>query len=156
MLAETGLPPAALQLELIERALIDATGQPLDTLEELAAMGVRIAIDDFGTGYSNLAYLDTLPVHTLKLDRAIVTRTHSARIDGAGDAVVTALVELAHTLDLSVTAEGVETAAQADRLRALGCDHAQGWFFAPPASASMIGELLGGVTPLAHAATMGS
>src|ERR687890_1237621 len=125
------------------------TGEPLDALRALAAMGVRIAIDDFGTGYSNLAYLRTLPVHALKLAGPFVTRPFTRPPGSGGDPdcdevdleVLALIVELAHTLGLSVTAEVVETSVQLERLRKLGCDTGQGWFFAPPLPASAVPEL---------------
>jgi diguanylate cyclase (GGDEF)-like protein/PAS domain S-box-containing protein len=133
VLRETGLPPRALQLELTETAAMATTGAPLAALRRLAALGVRIAIDDFGTGYSNLAYLRDLPVHVLKLAGPFVTggdgRSGVAHDEVDAD-VLAHVVRLAHTLGLSVTAEHVETAAQAGRLHALGCDVGQGWYFA--------------------------
>jgi EAL domain-containing protein (putative c-di-GMP-specific phosphodiesterase class I) len=114
-------------------------------------MGVRIAIDDFGTGYSNLAYLRTLPVHALKLAGPFVTRPFTA-VESGGDPesdqvdleVLALLIELAHTLGLSVTAEVVETSVQLERLRKLGCDTGQGWYFAPPVPASAVPAMLHG------------
>jgi diguanylate cyclase (GGDEF)-like protein/PAS domain S-box-containing protein len=130
VLAETGLAPAAVQLELTESSIMGSAGQPLRTLNALADLGVRIAIDDFGTGYSNLAYLRQLPVHALKLAGSFMT---GMRAPGGPDQVdqeiVSALIGLAHTLKLTVIAEGVETAAQAKVLRELGCDTGQGWHF---------------------------
>jgi EAL domain-containing protein (putative c-di-GMP-specific phosphodiesterase class I) len=96
-------------------------------------MGIRIAIDDFGTGYSNLSYLRHLPVHALKIAGSFV---EGLRTDEGGDTVdsqiVNALVSLAHSLKLDVIAEGVETREQADRLREIGADSAQGWLYAKP------------------------
>jgi diguanylate cyclase (GGDEF)-like protein/PAS domain S-box-containing protein len=152
ILAESGWPAHALQLELTESDLMGTTGEPLEALRALAEMGVRIAIDDFGTGYSNLAYLRTLPVHALKLAGPFVTRPFNRDPDKGGDPdydevdleVLALLVELAHTLGLSVTAEVVETSVQLERLRKLGCDTGQGWYFAPPVPASAVPELLRG------------
>ena len=122
ILTETGWPARLLQLELTESDLMDSADQTLTALRELAAMGVRIAIDDFGTGYSNLAYLRRLPVHTLKLAGAFVTDLDTG--------VLAAVIGMAAALGLSVTAESVETATQLERLRGLGCDTGQGWYFA--------------------------
>jgi diguanylate cyclase (GGDEF)-like protein/PAS domain S-box-containing protein len=137
-LNQTGLDPSCLQLELTESAVMGSAGEPLDTLYALADLGVRIAIDDFGTGYSNLAYLRRLPVHSLKLAGSFVAGLRSAnRPDRVDQEIVATLIKLAHTLNLTVTAEGVETAQQAARLRAMWCDTAQGWYYAqpgPPAS----------------------
>jgi EAL domain-containing protein (putative c-di-GMP-specific phosphodiesterase class I) len=138
ILAETGLNPDALQLELTESAVMGTTDESLATLHALAELGVRIAIDDFGTGYSNLAYLRSLPVHGLKLAGPFLTGTQQVDIQ-----IVATLVQLAHTLDLDVTAESVETAEQADRLRALGCDTAQGWYFAAAGPPDAVSPILG-------------
>ncbi|WP_371584284.1 putative bifunctional diguanylate cyclase/phosphodiesterase [Streptomyces sp. NBC_01314] len=155
ILAETGLAPHLLQLELTESALMGSAGRPLQALRALSDMGVRIAIDDFGTGYSNLAYLSRLPVSVLKLDGAFVRgfQYESAEESGAAgddgqpnpadEIIVEALVQLAHRLGLSVTAEGVETDAQAARLRRLGCDTGQGWLYSRAVSPERIAELLG-------------
>jgi diguanylate cyclase (GGDEF)-like protein/PAS domain S-box-containing protein len=148
ILAETGLDPACLQLELTESAVMGTAGQPLETLHELARLGVRIAIDDFGTGYSNLAYLRNLPVHSLKLAGSFVA---GLRPDDSPDPIdtkiVAALIDLAHALDLTVTAEGVETPQQAARLRALGCDTAQGWHYATPGTAEQVIAMLDRESP---------
>jgi diguanylate cyclase (GGDEF)-like protein/PAS domain S-box-containing protein len=133
ILAETGIEAHRLQLELTESAVMGTADEPLDALRALSAMGVRIAIDDFGTGYSNLAYLRHLPVHELKIAGSFVAGLRSpAGADPVDEQIVHTLVTLAHALGLTVTAEGVETAAQADRLRDIGCDAGQGWFFARP------------------------
>jgi len=130
VLTATGLPAELLQLELTESALMGTTPESIAALRTLAGMGVRIAIDDFGTGYSNLAYLRHLPVHTLKLAGPFLTGGPNGP-DPIDVQVVALLVQLAHILGLSVTAESVETPAQLQRLRALGCDTGQGWYFAP-------------------------
>lgn len=146
ILAETGLDPALLQLELTESAVMGSAGRPLQALQSLSDMGVRIAIDDFGTGYSNLAYLSRLPVSVLKLDGAFV---HGFRYeDGthpspADETIVEAMVQLAHRLGLTVTAECVETAGQAERLRRIGCDTGQGWLYSRAVAPERIAELLG-------------
>jgi diguanylate cyclase (GGDEF)-like protein/PAS domain S-box-containing protein len=127
-----GVPATCLQLELTESAIMGTSGEPLDALRELADLGVRIAIDDFGTGYSNLAYLRHLPVHALKIAGSFVEGLRDGAAASKDTRIVTALVQLAHTLELEVIAEGVETAAQVDLLRQIGCDSAQGWLFAKP------------------------
>jgi diguanylate cyclase (GGDEF)-like protein/PAS domain S-box-containing protein len=142
ILDATDLPPDALWVELTESALMDPQGEPLKVLRALDDMGVPVAIDDFGTGYSNLAYLHSLPVRKLKLDGAFVRPGPSARSRLSADAITAALVPLAHDLGLEVVAEGVESAAQASRLRDLRCDLAQGWFFSPPAPTAEISDLL--------------
>jgi len=143
VLDRTGLPPYGLQLEILESAVVSTDDATLDPLRTLAGLGVRIAIDDFGTGYSNLAYLRALPVHELKFARAFVQGLHSAATaDPADESILSALVGLGHTLGLTVTAEGIETASQAERVRAIGCDTGQGYYFAPPATHDRINELL--------------
>ncbi|RKR87276.1 diguanylate cyclase/phosphodiesterase [Micromonospora pisi] len=146
LLDETGLPPHRLQLEITESALMTTTGEPVQALRALAELGVRIAIDDFGTGYSNLAYLRSLPVCELKVAGSFVAGLQAAGNDPAShtdERILATLVSLAHALNLTVTAEGVETAGQAERLRALGCDAAQGWHFGRPEPAGRIHDRLG-------------
>ncbi|WP_327252898.1 putative bifunctional diguanylate cyclase/phosphodiesterase [Streptomyces sp. NBC_01244] len=145
ILAETGLAPQLLQLELTESAVMGSAGRPLQALQALSDMGVRIAIDDFGTGYSNLAYLSRLPVSVLKLDGSFVRGfryEEGSHPNPADETIVEALVQLAHRLGLTVTAECVETAGQAARLRRVGCDTGQGWLYsravAPEAIAAII------------------
>jgi len=143
ILEETGLPSGLLQLELTESAVMGSAGRPLKALQALSEMGVRIAIDDFGTGYSNLAYLSRLPVRGLKLDGTFVRGFRSARpLNPADETIVTSLVQLAHNLGLTVTAECVEGPAQADRLRRIGCDTGQGWHYSKPVPPERISQLL--------------
>jgi diguanylate cyclase (GGDEF)-like protein/PAS domain S-box-containing protein len=145
ILDETGLPPHLLQLELTESAVMGSAGGPLQALQALSDMGVRIAIDDFGTGYSNLAYLSRLPVSVLKLDGSFVKGfryEEGAHPNPADEMIVEALVQLAHRLGLTVTAECVETRGQADRLRRIGCDTGQGWLYSRAVSAADISALL--------------
>lgn len=144
VLADTRLPADRLQLEITESALMSTADGPVRTLRELADLGVRIAIDDFGTGYSNLSYLRSLPVQELKLAGKFVEGLRApAGTDRTDESILLTLVTLAHTLRLTVTAEGVETAGQAERLRAIGCDAAQGWHFGRPGPADGITERLG-------------
>jgi diguanylate cyclase (GGDEF)-like protein/PAS domain S-box-containing protein len=151
ILEATGWPAHALQLELTETDVMGTTAGSLETLHSLADMGVRIAIDDFGTGYSNLAYLRSLPVHTLKLAGPFVTGRRSGGSGRGGEEmdheILAALISLAHTLGLTVTAEYVETIQQRDRLRSLGCDAGQGWLFGPAAGPDSILPLLRGAAP---------
>jgi EAL domain-containing protein (putative c-di-GMP-specific phosphodiesterase class I) len=132
IISEVGIPPTSLQLELTESAIMGTTGEPLEALRRLVDLGVRIAIDDFGTGYSNLAYLRHLPVHALKIAGSFVEGLRAGEMDSVDARIVTALVSLAHTLKLTVIAEGVETTEQADLLRRIGADSAQGWLYAKP------------------------
>jgi diguanylate cyclase (GGDEF)-like protein/PAS domain S-box-containing protein len=143
ILERTGLPPDLLQLELTESAVMGSAGRPLQALQALSDMGVSIAIDDFGTGYSNLAYLSRLPVSTLKLDGSFVQGFRDRKHPNPADEmIVQALAQLAHRLGLTVIAECVESAEQADRLRRIGCDTGQGWFYSRPVPPDRISALL--------------
>ncbi len=131
ILAATGLPPQRLQLELLETAVIRPEDSALTALRALADTGLRIAVDDFGTGQANHAYLRRLPLHEIKLAAEFVTGVGGPDGDKLDQHLATSLIDLGHTLGLTVTAEGVETADQAEWLRTAGCDTAQGWHFAP-------------------------
>ncbi|MGL5828377.1 MAG: EAL domain-containing protein, partial [Angustibacter sp.] len=144
LLARHRVEPTDLRFELTEVALVPGGSLAQDAMLRLAGLGVRSGIDDFGTGYSSLAYLHALPVSFLKVDRMFVSR-----LDGShrANAVVRAVIELAHAHGYSVTAEGVETAKQAEILREMGCDDAQGWLFGrpqlwqPPSAAELVADL---------------
>ncbi|MFI8421340.1 putative bifunctional diguanylate cyclase/phosphodiesterase [Streptomyces sp. NPDC085479] len=149
ILADTGLAPHLLQLELTESAVMGSAGRPLQALQALSDMGVRIAIDDFGTGYSNLAYLSRLPVSVLKLDGSFVRGFQDEEhANPADELIVEALVQLAHRLGLTVTAECVETSGQAARLRRIGCDTGQGWLYSRAVAPDRIAAMLEGTTAL--------
>ena len=139
-LADTGTDPDRLCLEVTERALAANPASAATTLKRLSALGVRVSVDDFGTGYSSLASLQYLPLSSLKIDRSFVARLD---LDPEDDAMVAAVIGLAHTLGLAVIAEGVETPRQLAKLDELGCDYAQGYLFARPETAGRVGELLG-------------
>ncbi|ALK99456.2 diguanylate cyclase [Massilia sp. WG5] len=139
IVADTGIDPAMLEFEITETALMQHGGQTMETLEQIAKMGIRLSIDDFGTGYSSLAYLKRFPVHKIKIDRAFVRDLESS---GEDRAIVAAIMALAGSLQLSVVAEGVETEAQLARLRGQGCDLAQGYLFAKPLAADAMPALL--------------
>ena len=141
ILERTGVDPDALCLEVTESALIGADDDLLKPLRRLAEMGVDIALDDFGTGYSNLANLRRLPVSILKLDRSFTQSMQQFPADPVDLKIVEGIVALAHSLDLAVTVEGVETGAQAEQLRILGCDTAQGWYYARPGPPDRLHEL---------------
>ncbi|WP_175411441.1 EAL domain-containing protein [Streptomyces sp. TRM64462] len=141
VLDRSGLDPGALCLEVTESALIGADEDVLKPLRHLAEMGVNIALDDFGTGYSNLANLRRLPVSILKLDRSFTRGMQQHPADPVDLKIVEGIVSLAHSLDLAVTVEGVETAAQAEQLRRIGCDTAQGWYYARPGAPDRIHTL---------------
>ncbi|MFB0619199.1 putative bifunctional diguanylate cyclase/phosphodiesterase [Streptomyces sp. AGS-58] len=141
ILERAGVTPDALCLEVTESALIGADDDLLKPLRRLAEMGVDIALDDFGTGYSNLANLRRLPVSVLKLDRSFTQGMQQFPADPVDLKIVEGIVSLAHSLDLAVTVEGVETGAQAEQLRILGCDTAQGWYYARPGPPERLHEL---------------
>ncbi|TQF07715.1 EAL domain-containing protein [Kitasatospora acidiphila] len=133
VLRSTGLDPKRLQLEITESAVMGPEDDSLRALNSLVDMGVSLAIDDFGTGWSNLAYLRDLPVASLKIAGSFVSDLKESRREQVlGWRIVGGLVSLAHTLGLTVTAEGVENADHAERLRSMGCDRAQGWYFGRP------------------------
>ena len=138
-LVASGLPPEALTLELTESVLARRHEELRAVLAEVALLGVRLALDDFGTGYSSLSLLQDLPVHTLKVDRSFVNALDA---DTTRQGFVQAIVDLAQTLDVSLVAEGMETAAQTTELRRLGCQVGQGFHFSPPLGADEVGELL--------------
>jgi EAL domain-containing protein (putative c-di-GMP-specific phosphodiesterase class I) len=133
VLSEAQLPGELLELELTERMLMDDLGEVSRTLRALKALGVRIAIDDFGTGYSSLGHLKELPIDRVKIDRSFVAGLPD---DAAAAGIVRAIVMLGRSLNLSVIAEGVETAAQRDFLVGAGCDELQGELFTPPLDAA--------------------
>ncbi|MFE0453914.1 putative bifunctional diguanylate cyclase/phosphodiesterase [Streptomyces sp. NPDC058914] len=141
ILERAGVEPDALCLEVTESALIGADDDLLKPLRRLAEMGVDIALDDFGTGYSNLANLRRLPVSVLKLDRSFTRSMQQFPADPVDLKIVEGIVSLAHSLDLAVTVEGVETGAQAEQLRILGCDTAQGWYYARPGPPDRLHQL---------------
>ncbi len=137
-LAQSGLAPELLHLEVTETVVMEDPEASRELLGQLRSLGVRIAIDDFGTGYSSLAYLLTLPLDVLKIDKSFVAATN----DGVpGVAIVTAIVALASSLGLSVIAEGVETAQQRDVLMGLGVTRAQGWLWGKAVAPDRVGWL---------------
>lgn len=151
MLAQTGFPAQQLELELTESVLMHDLVGVIERLQALRALGVTIAIDDFGTGYSSLAYLQQLPLDRLKIDQAFVRDLVTVAAEDAGapvvfkprtQALVETIVTLAHSLELEAIAEGVEYAEQAAVLRRLGCNQAQGYFFARPLPAVELHDLL--------------
>ena len=138
VLRESGMRPFCLELEITETLLVDHSSKVLDALKCLNEKGVRIAIDDFGTGYSSMAYLKRLPFDILKVDRAFVKDIGSA--DGS-DAIINAILSLAHSLGKEVVAEGVETEAQRVFLALKGCEVGQGFLWSPAVSADEFAEL---------------
>ena len=138
-LDESGLAASCLKLEITESTVMQDAPVTLTKLNELKELGVRLAIDDFGTGYSSLGYLKRFPVDTLKIDRSFVKGLSP---DGGDNAIVRAVVTVAKSLNMDVTAEGVETEGQLAELRALGCDRWQGFLFARPVSPERVAPLL--------------
>ena len=120
------LDPHLLEVEITESALMSDPEESVDILEQLSRMGVLVSVDDFGTGYSSMSYLRRFPIDKLKIDRCFVSEL-LARPDDAS--IVKAIVSLAHSLQLKVVAEGVETTEQLELLKTLGCDQYQGYLF---------------------------
>ena len=129
MCKQLDMNPKQLALEVTEGALMEDPKQAIQTLHECRRMGTSIFIDDFGTGYSSLSYLSKLPLDILKIDRSFVA---DMLTNGHNLIIVTATINLAHALGFKVVAEGVETKEQSDLLRMIGCDKAQGYYFAKP------------------------
>jgi len=139
VLQKSGLDPTLLELEVTESVLMERVDEVVASLNELRALGVRCSIDDFGTGYSALTYLADMPIDAIKIDRSFVQRIDG---DGGGAPIVGAVIALAHSLDLVVVAEGVESDEQLQFLDAHGCDQVQGFRFSPPVPAAEIVELM--------------
>jgi diguanylate cyclase (GGDEF)-like protein/PAS domain S-box-containing protein len=138
VLADTGLAPQRLQLEVTESVIMN-TGDALQYINDLHAIGVGLAIDDFGTGYSSLAYLKQLPVQTLKIDRSFIRDiTGGITSDANDEAIAIAIIQLGKSMNLSVIAEGVETSEQAAFLLRHGCNHAQGYLYGKPVAADKL------------------
>jgi diguanylate cyclase (GGDEF)-like protein len=142
-LAQAGLPPEMLTLEITETALISDQQRALEVFVRLRELGVRLSIDDFGTGYSSMTYLTTMPVHELKIDRSFVS---DMRQDASKKVIVRAIVSLAHALGLAVVAEGVEDAQTWAELVAIGCGIAQGYYLQRPMPATILSRWLAGRT----------
>ncbi|CAE6808409.1 EAL domain-containing protein [Paraburkholderia aspalathi] len=141
VLAETGLEPQYLELELTESTIMRNAEEAVLMLNELHALGIGLAIDDFGTGYSSLSYLKRFPVDRLKIDRSFVS---DIGVSGDDETITSAIIALAHSLKLQVIAEGVETSAQLDFLKERACDEMQGFYFAKPMSTDAISALFQG------------
>jgi len=134
-----------ISLEVTESAIFDDAGHAVENLQLLHSLGCRLAIDDYGTGYSSLAYLRRLPMSELKIDKSFVQRM--AR-DASDEVIVRSTIELAHNMGLVVVAEGVEDEATLERLRALGCDMAQGFFLSRPLPASEVPAWMRNFVPI--------
>jgi EAL domain-containing protein (putative c-di-GMP-specific phosphodiesterase class I) len=138
------LDATSLKLEVTEGLIMRDTAKSIETLQKLKDFGVTIAVDDFGTGYSSLSYLRRLPLDVLKIDRSFVQGIGTSVED---DAIVRAIISMAQSLGLSVTAEGIETREQATLLREWSCQTGQGYFFSRPLPAEELAELLRGRFP---------
>ena len=140
MLERTGLPPQSFWVEATERGFLESP-TVMQVIDDIRTVGMRVAIDDFGTGYSSLAFLSSFRLDLLKIDKRFVDTIGVAGV-GAGDQVVTMVIDLAKTLGLEVVAEGVETEAQAHFLRERGVQYAQGWLFGRPQSVDALRKLV--------------
>jgi Amt family ammonium transporter len=139
ILQETGLSPSSLRLEITENVIMDHGELALKKLAEFHRLGVQFSVDDFGTGYSSLSYLQRFSYDTLKIDRSFISGMDAT---GDGAAIVKTIVALANMLNINVVAEGVETAVQLEKLREIGCSHAQGFLFSKPVDRSAAQEML--------------
>lgn len=132
VLQATGLDPSSLKLELTESLLMENAESTIAILEQIKAMKVQLYIDDFGTGYSSLSYLHRFPIERLKIDRSFI---NLMELDGETSAIVQTIITLAHNLGMNVTAEGIEKVEQLEKLKKLGCEYGQGYFFSKPVNA---------------------
>ena len=139
-LRETKLDPCGLKLEITESMVMENEETTITTLQELKNLGIKLAIDDFGIGFSALSYLKRFPVDTLKIDRAFINGLGQSVEDTA---IVHAIIAFAKALNLSITAEGIETVSQVTQLQALKCDRGQGYYFAKPLTSEELSRLLG-------------
>ena len=131
VIVETNINPSTLEIEITEMSMLDYTEKLIQTIGELKALGITISIDDFGTGYASLNYLKDFPVDVLKIDRAFVQDIVSGK---SGVAMISAIISLAHAMELKVVAEGVEQEAELNVLRKQGCEFVQGYYFSKPLS----------------------
>jgi EAL domain-containing protein (putative c-di-GMP-specific phosphodiesterase class I) len=139
VLAESGLAPACLEIEVTESLMMTNAEAAIGTMHALKAMGIGLSIDDFGTGYSSLSYLKRFPADVLKIDKSFVHDLAGSPDNGA---MVSAIIALARGLHMRVVAEGVETQAQLDYLRAEGCDYVQGYLYSRAVPVAEIERIL--------------
>jgi EAL domain-containing protein (putative c-di-GMP-specific phosphodiesterase class I) len=151
VLTRNGLPPELLGFEILEEALLDV-GVAEVVMRSLRDLGVCLSLDDFGAGYSNFSWLQDLPITGIKIDRRFVSTLDSD--DARSAAIVQGLVNLGHSLNLSVVAEGVETAEQAGALQAIGCESVQGFFYGHPVPADDLWDTFGSIRPDALQSTI--
>lgn len=128
LLSEYNLEPKNLEIEITETTLMNYLEKSIQVLQKLASMGIKIAIDDFGTGYSSMSYLKTLPIDFIKIDKSFITEIHTKK----GNAIVTAIIAMAKSLDIKIIAEGVEDIFQLEILKQKGCDIVQGYYYSKP------------------------
>jgi EAL domain-containing protein (putative c-di-GMP-specific phosphodiesterase class I) len=140
-LAASRIAPERLELEITEAVLLQNTETTMATLHQLRRLGVRIALDDFGTGYSSLSYLCSFPFDKIKIDRCFIKNIAEG---SESVAVVRAVADLAASLNMTTTAEGVETEQQLQQVRALGCTEMQGYLFSKPLPHREIAQLIAG------------
>jgi diguanylate cyclase (GGDEF)-like protein/PAS domain S-box-containing protein len=155
ILEETGLDAHSLRVEITESVIMEDAVAGATAVSQLKALGVEVQIDDFGTGYSSLSYLQRFPINTLKIDRSFISAmSGQSNGDGTGSEIAQTIVTLARQLGLKVVAEGVETAEQLARLKALECDYVQGYFIARPLAKEKIEEFIaefdGGPIPVSE------
>jgi EAL domain-containing protein (putative c-di-GMP-specific phosphodiesterase class I) len=153
VLHETGLAPQYLELELTESLLLSSADVTFSVLQELKALGLKLAIDDFGTGYSSLSYLKHFPVSKLKIDRSFI---RDVAVNPDDEAITTAIISMAKSLNLKVIAEGVENEAQMSFLRAHQCDEIQGYYFSKPLTVDAVVDKLRGTAVHALSANHGA
>ncbi len=139
VLAQAGMDPKRLELELTESVLMTGAESTASTLQTLRRAGVKVALDDFGTGYSSLSYLERFPVDCLKIDQSFIRQISAV---GAKNTLVTAIINMAHTLGLRVVAEGIETENELKFIKSCGCDEGQGYYFSRPQNPSMFAKFL--------------
>lgn len=141
VLAQTGLPPQRLELEITEGVFMDERSNAERQFETLKRIGVRLALDDFGTGYSSLGYLQRAPLNKIKIDQSFVRG--ATRGDNQNAAIIRAIVTLAEALGMETTAEGAETEDEIELIRRLGCSHIQGFYYGPPLEVSELNDKMG-------------
>ena len=139
LLEKTSVPPQCIDLEITEYSVIDNIEKAIAIMNELIAVGISFSLNDFGTGYSSLAYLKSLPVATVKIDRSFISDITENKSD---EALVTSIITIAQNLHLSVVAEGVETQEQMLMLKYYQCEYLQGYYFSKPVSANDFSTLL--------------
>jgi diguanylate cyclase (GGDEF)-like protein/PAS domain S-box-containing protein len=151
ILADTGIAPDTLKVEITESAIIENIGDAAEILSQLKALGVKISLDDFGTGYSSLSYLQRFPIDTLKIDRSFVTRTNSQK----DMEILRAIIALAKNLGMDVIAEGVETREQLTELSGLNCEFVQGYLLSHPIDSEAMSALIHETNPVARRSALG-